>query len=105
MIFLNSFRCRQVSHRWKNFVDKSTSVGICYFESAEYRADYNTNEDVSNQDPVWNVFIHVVISVILELCFKMFYLQWNYVKLSKNCRYIDRALNYFQNIDVRELVC
>ncbi len=27
------------------------------------------------------------------------------MKLSKHCRFIDRALNYFQNIDIRELVC
>ncbi|CAF3914941.1 unnamed protein product [Rotaria sp. Silwood2] len=48
-------KCRQVSHKWKNFVDSSTA--------------------------------------------------WNHVKLSKLWRYVDRALNYFQNIDIRELVC
>ncbi|CAF3799364.1 unnamed protein product [Rotaria sp. Silwood1] len=46
-------KCRQVSHKWKNFVDSS--------------------------------------------------IAWNHVKLSKLCRYVDRALNYFQNIDIREL--
>ncbi|CAF1566812.1 unnamed protein product [Rotaria magnacalcarata] len=46
-------KCRQVSHKWKNFVDNSIS--------------------------------------------------WNHVKLSKNCRCIDRALQYFQNVDIREL--
>ncbi|CAF4049527.1 unnamed protein product [Rotaria sordida] len=46
-------KCRQVSHKWKNFVDNS--------------------------------------------------IAWNHVKLSKLCRHVDRALNYFQNIDIREL--
>ncbi|UJR09488.1 hypothetical protein I4U23_013726 [Adineta vaga] len=46
-------KCRQVSYRWKNFVDSSNC--------------------------------------------------WNFVKLSKFCSNIHLALDYFQNIDIREL--
>lgn len=31
--------------------------------------------------------------------------QWRIVKLSANCPNIERALEYFQNVDIRELVC